>query len=119
MTEPNPEIVAVLLDVDDLTAWPDIHHRDGTPCTPREVELAGRGTLAELDACADLARAETGMAAQRMTDHDRFSELVFSVHGWATVGEALGMLPPAERAEAEQIAARLWPDGRIYPGQDF
>lgn len=114
----DPEIVAMLISIADLMTYPHLTHHDGTPAAPREVELVGQAGLAEVEAASRILAAEADFYRTQDADMARFTGLVDSVPDWATVGEALRMLSPADRAEAEQIMDRLFPDGYFYPGLD-
>jgi hypothetical protein len=131
----RPEVVILLADVDiadklfEVGGLPDkpigefireSKHRDGRVVTEAEAVLIGSATPEEFEATARLALAEADYAQDLAAANQRFVAILQSA--WdrlpegSTADDALALLPPAERAEAEELAGRLFPDGYLYLG---
>jgi hypothetical protein len=102
------------------TKGPNVQFRylDGMPVAGRERELVMSATVADLTLASALAASQEAQTKAKRRDMKRLGEILHSVTGWAkgeaTVDEALAMLSPADRAEAEAIKRRLdRPDGAL------
>ena len=107
----RPEIVAVLTSLDlehsDLVGR-RLFHLDGRPFTPDETELFFDATAEDLEAAAIVSKAVADQAQARRRDWERLTELCSPhITRGGRLIDALPLMPPADRAEAEEIMARL------------
>jgi len=119
MTDIRPDVVALLVDVKDLTEFAKgrLTHEDGRPFTPDEFQLASSATAAELRACMEYTRRIADMYTERQRDIDRGMEIMrphFERLGPnATVGDVRQHVTPEEGEELDGIFERTAPDGTI------
>lgn len=117
MTDINPTVVELLCDV-DMSTYPNlVRESTGTPLTSDEVHLVGSATVADLRAAQRYMEAATDLHATKAADARRLCELLDEHRGDLTRDTAVGVItdrmPPAARAEFDEIAARLAPDGSL------
>lgn len=129
-----PEVVTLLADVDFLTKISKIgglpnkpigefiresKHLDGRPISEAEAELIGSATPEDLRAVQRYLDTNAELARDRERDVDRFVAIVEPAFDKlppdSVMDDALASLPPADRAEALELADRLFPDGYVYP----
>jgi hypothetical protein len=98
----QPEVVALLNDMERPFV-----HRDGRPFTPAEMELFGGATGEDLEVAVQEAEARAAAAFAKGADHERLAELLRPYGQQTTLAKALPLMAATDRAEAEEIMARL------------
>jgi hypothetical protein len=125
MAEIRAQVVALFADVapetDDPDDWVRVpirewKHLDGRTVTEAEAELIGSATVDEVGAAGRFLVAEAEFASSQAADMERLIEIMSPY--WAsrldwTVDEVADLLAPDLRAEFDEIAGRLYPDGMI------
>jgi hypothetical protein len=127
-TGARAEVVVLLADTDGLarisrTGRPlparEWRHLDGRLVTDAEAGLIDSATAEDMRAVIRLIDAQTELRQAQQRDRERFAALVVPRFGELPPGsvldDVLAILPPGERAEAEELAATLFPDGYLYP----
>jgi len=115
----RPEVVALLLDIKDLTEFAkgSLTHEDGRPFTDEEFKLAGSAVAAELRACMDYSKRAADLAEERMRDLDRAMEIMepyfVRLGPDAVVDDVRKVVTPEEGEELDAIFERTAPDGYI------
>lgn len=119
MTDIRPDVVSLLLDIEDMTTFGSgrLNHMDGRPFTMDEFDLAGSATAAELRACMEYSRRLVEMYDERARDANRAVQIMepyFAKLGHAaTVGDVRPLVTPEEGEELDAIFERTAPDGYI------
>lgn len=122
MTTVRADVVALIIDVEDMFAYPNLRRiSTGQPLTPEEVALAGSATRVEMKAKLDYLALVLAQAEADLRDEQRIGELVepyFARLGPdATLGDVEKLMTPEELAEYMEIMDRQAPDGYLFiPG---
>lgn len=119
----RPEVVELLTDL-RMDADVSPHkwtHEDGRPITREELNLAMSATFEEMRAVYDYSVKVADHYEDRAADLTRVQELLgpyfAQLPEGAVTGDALTLMPQAERDEVTVIMQRIAPDGMLYvPG---
>lgn len=119
MSKARPEVVALLVDMEmGILQSGRYVHRDGRPFTDAEHALAGSAVWVDVEAARDLVATEAEFYMSKAADASRVVELLDPYFArfpdGANVGDALAIMPEAERAECIEIMERTNPDGYVY-----
>lgn len=118
--------VALLVDVlgsehtDTDMPVQDWRHLDGRLVTDAEAEMIQRTPIRDFETAVDLIGAEADMYRQRSDDAQRFLELLrpYRRSDRTLVEDVLPLLPPEQRAEAEELWDRIAPGGYLHLRND-
>jgi hypothetical protein len=119
MTDTTTDRVALLLDVfcsehtDEDLPVQDWRHRDGRLVTDAEADTIRKTPLRDFRAALDLFDAELDMLRRQVEDGRRFAELMRPYPDTMLVKDILPLLPPEQRAEAEELWDRIAPGGYL------
>jgi hypothetical protein len=115
-TSIRPNVVALFLDLnlgDNPNTWT---HTDGRPITRDELHLAMTATREELEAVLEHSTRSLDYAREQETATKRFLELTapyFAAHPGASVADIRPLMTSEDRAEFDQLAELLAPDGTL------
>ena len=116
MSAVRADVVALLLDVHDMFAYPALV-RESTrlPLTPDEVVLAGSATPEEFAARHDYLLRELAWREEAVAGHRRAVEL-FRKYGAEdtpldSLDPVMARMTPEERAEVYEVYERFWNPG--------
>lgn len=116
----RPEVVSLLLDIEDLSAFPaeGMRHTLGEPFTAEEVALVRSATHDEVAACLRMSRAQAQMMEERHRDAERLfaiAEEHFKGLGpKATMSDVRAQLSGAIAQEWDELIDRVAPDGYFH-----
>jgi hypothetical protein len=119
MTAPaiRPAVVARIAGL-NLTGGPATWTRqDGTPATPDDIDTVMNASWAELEAVRDYNQRAADHLREQGEAMERIAEIagpyLATLPAGAALGAAMALMTEPERAEVDQLAALIAPDGTI------